>query len=193
MPITFMDVAAMRFHGAHLRLALAASAVVLLGCPPGILEPTVEPPTPSYEAVWINASWSGGRTGTPLTQRSESPAQWFGALCRPSLLVVENHPDSDLFGRTLTATNNCTIPIVVAWCVTAGGNWPGEPTCAKDARETPRSNLHVTMVSRGRHALSGLDSPVGLDINLFYCGDTATFNFDRVRGISPTDCIPQSR
>src|ERR1043166_8362222 len=123
-----------------MRIVIVAIAIILAACSTELFQPQAEIPTASYKAVWINASWSGGRTGTPLSQTAESPPQWFGALCRANLLTLENHPDNFVFANTLTANNTCTIPIVVGWCVTAGGNWPGEPTCAKDPRETPENN-----------------------------------------------------
>src|ERR1043166_1464787 len=94
-----------------MRIVIVAIAIILAACSTELFQPQAEIPTASYKAVWINASWSGGRTGTPLSQTAESPPQWFGALCRANLLTLENHPDNFVFAKTLTANNTCTIPL----------------------------------------------------------------------------------
>lgn len=156
-----------------------------------------EPPAPAarrFQAVWINASWSGGRTGTPLGVKAVSPSSFFGRLCPASSLVMENHSTRfPGFGSTdiLVISNNCTIPVLIAVCATAGSGGSGSslPVCAIDPRKTPLNRVKIARLSGG-----GQPEPLGqtsrnLDINVFFCSDISTFNWGKVPGADPTDCV----
>src|SRR5512140_1632331 len=66
----------------------------------------------TYPPIWINASWQGGRTGTPLQVKSVIPPTLTGAYCPPNAIDMENHlQTSQYYARgwenSLTITNNC--------------------------------------------------------------------------------------
>lgn len=149
----------------------------------------------TYKSVWINASWSGGRTGTPLSSTADSPTNFVGSLCPANALLLENHttkyppfPSGDI----LIVTNNCTVVIdEVAICRTSGssgGTAATLPVCAVDPRQTPSGNFNIHRLGRGTPDPWGTTS-VNLDINIFYCAQGSHLNFGQVSGKAPTDCV----
>jgi hypothetical protein len=152
----------------------------------------------TFPAVWITASWSGGRTGTPLSSRGIDPLTHFGTLCLANSITLKNHPDPEgsFFHSddSLFATNTgCSAAMTtVAFCRTSGsgGGASSIPICATDPRETPLDNLRVVAVSRAGVGTFIGTTPINFDVNVFWCSDTSTFNFDRrVRGLPLTECV----
>jgi hypothetical protein len=173
--------------------APTALALVTLAACSGLTD-ALSPTKSTYKSVWINASWSGGRTGTPLASTADSPVDYVGSLCPANALLLENHttryaafPNGDI----LIVTNNCTIPIeYVAICRTAGsgGSASSIPVCATDPRQTPVSNFNVHRLGRGSPDPWGTTS-LNLDINVFYCAQSSHLNFGEISGKPPTDCV----
>ena len=165
----------------------------LAGCS-GITDALSAPSKSTYKSVWINATWTGGRTGTPLESKTDSPTSFTGSLCPANALLLENHttryaafPNGDI----LIVTSNCTIVIdYVAICRTAGSGSTAAviPVCATDPRQTPASNLNIHRLGRGTPDPWGTTS-VNLDINVFYCAQGSHFNFGELSGKAPTDCV----
>ncbi|MBZ5555740.1 MAG: fibronectin type III domain-containing protein [Acidobacteriia bacterium] len=160
--------------------------------------------TRTFPAVWVNASWVGGRTGTPLSSKGIDPPSHFGALCPASSLLLENHPSYDPFldldfpgSGTLYATfSGCTpLPSNLAMCRTSGsgGGSSNIPTCSSDPRTTPASNVvpiqHIGTV----HTPIGTATPINFDVNIFWCSDQSEINVFRAVGRLTTaanlDCV----
>src|SRR5262245_13500543 len=102
----------------------------------------------TYRSVWINASWTGGRTGPPLNVKTDGPGSFSGSYCPPSALILENHSTRfkniwSWADQTLVFKNTCTAPVEMAACVSAGtgGNSSEFPVCNTDPRTTPLSRL----------------------------------------------------
>lgn len=167
----------------------ALSVVLLTACP---LPP--EPTVATFKSVWITASWSGGRTGTPLNSRAVSPTTYVGSLCPAAALLLENHTTRYAafpFGDILIITNNCTSFIYeVAVCRTAGSGGVASalPLCAVDPRETLASHLDIQRIGSGSHQPYGT-TPIDLDISIFYCSQGSHLNLGQIPGKSPTDCV----
>jgi hypothetical protein len=156
----------------------------------------------TYKSAWLNASWIGGRTGSPSNVKADYPAAWSGYLCGGSSLRLENHNpafENIWFGSTqsLLIINNCgrRIDSIMA-CVTAGSGGGGPfPTCDVDPRTTPLGRLRdlgglgTSAGASGFGNLYGTLSPVNLDLNLFWCGDGAVFTNGTVPGLKVTDCV----
>ena len=188
----------------HCSLAVVAASLVLSSCSAvGDLTSTT-PDKRTYKAVWVNASWSGGRTGTPLSSKAVDPVTFFGSLCPARVLLLENHPSQYAFypfGTEFVARNTCTVAIYVAYCRTAGsgGGSADVPTCAVDPRETSISNVKFLRIgTTSTPALLALTTPVNFDVNVFWCSDNAGqpapnygFNFGSVKGASQLDCVEQ--
>ena len=45
----------------------------------------------TYQSIWINADWSGGRTGSPLETKTVGPGAFTGSYCPANSLILENH------------------------------------------------------------------------------------------------------
>lgn len=169
---------------------LLAMMSVPVGCglDPGLSKKT-------FKAVWINANWQGGRTGTPLEVKNVTPDTGVGMLCPAEALVLENHVSYHAMDPTkLWITNKCDHAISeVAVCMTASGSGGAAEflrTCAVDPRETPADNLdihHIGAIGSGPELYG--DTPVDLDISVFYCSTGSHMNFGEVKYISPTDCV----
>ena len=150
----------------------------------------------TFPAVWITASWSGGATGTPLSSRGIDPLTHFGTLCLANSITLKNHPGGLFAGAddTLFATNTgCSAAMTtVAFCRTSGsgGGASSIPTCAIDPRETPFNNLRIVAVSRLGVGTPVGTTPINFDVNVFWCSDQSTFNYDRrVSGKPLMECI----
>lgn len=154
----------------------------------------------SFPAVWIGASWNSGKTGLPLTARSVFPTSYFGSLCPTSAIVLENHTTKYAaypFGDILLIGNNCTVAVYVAVCRTAGSGGlpsPSIPTCATDPRQTPGLSFNIKRLGPTSTAFPQPfgDTPLALDVELFYCGAGSDFNFSVSKpkaGAAPTDCV----
>lgn len=167
-------------------MTMSCSAADITG-----LKPTTWP------AVWVSATWSGGRTGTPLNSRGIDPPTHTGNLCPAKVLTLENHPAEYSyypFGTEFVGTNNCTAVIEIAYCRTAGsgGGSADVPVCATDPRQTAESNLKFARIlSASDHHLLALTTPVDFDIQVFWCSDDSTFNLGAVKGVAQTDCVQQ--
>ena len=173
--------------------AALAALVGIVACS-GLTDALTAPGKTTYRSVWINAGWTGGRTGTPLTSTADTPNDFVGSLCPANSLLLENHttryaafPNGDF----LIVTNNCTIAIeYVAICRTAGSGSTAAtlPLCATDPRQTPASNLNIHRLGRGSPDPWGTTS-VNLDINVFYCAQGSRLNLGEISGKAPTDCV----
>ena len=111
-----------------------------------------------------------------------SPPTWVGVLCAASALTLENNPTQypAYTGPVLLARNTCSAAIQIAYCRSAGSGGGGDiPVCSTDPRLTPPSNLKFLRVGRTQGVptavLSG-NSPINLDLNVFWCSDRAPFN-----------------
>jgi hypothetical protein len=173
------------------------SFIVMAGCN---LSALTEPSGGgTYQSVWINASWNGGRTGPPLSSRTSGPGNFTGSYCPPNSMILENHSSryQDVFSNSasvLVFKNTCSGSANLLVCVTSGsgGNFSELPVCNTDPRTTPLSRLaSVTMGPNG----SGLQSTtwketgVNLDLNIFYCGAGDAFTAGVISGANPTDCL----
>lgn len=187
----------MPFSTSTRKLGLAAALLaVTTGCTSfdSLVAPTES--RQSFAAVWVSASWSGGRTGTPLESRGVFPTTYVGALCPASSLRLENHVTTYSafpLGDALILTNLCGNVLYVAVCRTSGASGGGAtiPVCATDPRQTPRSNLNVYRLSPGIAQPVGTTS-VNLSVEVFWCGTGSDFNFSVATpksGAAPTDCV----
>ncbi len=180
--------------------SVVLSLLVMAGCSAGSLTGDSGSGAATYEAVWINASWSGGATGAPFGSKAKGIGSNFtGSWCPAESLVLENHSSryQSVFSNSrdvLVFKNNCGQPADLLVCATAGsgGNSSEFPVCNTDPRTTPLSRLmSVNMGGSG----SGLQSTtwrqtgVNLDLNIFYCGVGDTFTVGAVAGAKPTDCL----
>ncbi len=149
----------------------------------------------TYPSIWINASWSGGRTGTPLESKAVTPSNIIGSYCPASALTFLNHYATyalqGLDGG-LVVNNNCTVLIYeAAICNTAGSGGIANSfgICGTDPRKTSRNNvLIIPLPSSSTRNWFGNTSP-NLDVNLFYCATGSHLNFGEVAGKDPTDCV----
>ncbi len=152
--------------------------------------------TPTFQAVMITASLSGGATGLPIDVKSVAPTNYTGALCPATSLKLMNHShDYDLqFGTGSTAlviTNNCTAGIWAAICQASGsgGTSTGLPTCATDPRKSSSSQLYITRLGSTPQPVG--QTGVNLTVVIQYCSTTTTFNLGSVSSANSTDCVPQ--
>lgn len=156
------------------------------------------PTITTYRSVWINASWSGGATGSPLSSETDIPT-FNGSYCPPASLDLQNHSSKyqSVFSNSLTTLvfkNACTQSASLLVCVTAGsgGNFSDFPVCNVDPRTTPLSRLMVISLgpnSSGVQSMTWVPTGVNLDVNIFYCGVGDTFTAGAISGTNPTDCI----
>lgn len=67
---------------------LTPSLLIALSCtastPPSTTNPDISP-------FWITASWSGGRTGSPLNVNSQGPTAFEGSACAPDGIETGAH------------------------------------------------------------------------------------------------------
>lgn len=148
----------------------------------------------TFKAVWLNASWLGGRKGPPLNSRGVDPVPGtvFGTLCPANSVTLENHPPSregDLLDHSLFGRTTCSISIrEVAVCRSAGGGSAGPPpVCAVDPRQS--SNFSLRSIGRSGVSLLAQGTAEALDVNLLWCSDRSHFNLGEIRGVSPLDCV----
>ncbi len=154
---------------------------------------------PTYESIYINASWSGGRTGTPLSVRTYGPGSFTGSYCPSESLILENHSTryQSVFSNSasvLVFKNTCGQPANLLVCVSAGsgGNSSEFPVCNTDPRTTPLSRLasvNMGPSSSGLQSTTWRTTGVNLDLNIFYCGVGDSFALGAVPGANPTNCI----
>ena len=179
------------------RVSAVLSFLVMTACSNFL--PTEESGLTTYQSVWINASWSGGRTGSPLSSRTYGPGSFTGSYCPASSLILENHSSryESVFSHSrsvLVFKNTCTSSANLLVCATAGsgGNSSEFPVCNTDPRTTPLSRL--VAVDMGPNG-SGLQSTtwrqtgLNIDLNIFYCGAGDAFAAGVISGANPTDCL----
>ena len=148
----------------------------------------------TYPSIWINASWSGGRTGTPLDVKAVTPNNIVGSYCPATSIQLYNHttkfPPFPL-GDGLILYSNCSAFILeAAVCATAGsGGGNGSlPICAVDPRQTPSNSVEINPLSTQSPMPYGATG-VNLSINVFYCAAGSSLNFGQVASAAPTDCV----
>jgi hypothetical protein len=130
----------------------------------------------------VNASWIGGRTGTPLNSKAVTPPTWVGTLCSANSITLENHPTQypAYTGPVLIARNTCSTAVMIAYCRSSGSGGGGDiPVCSTNPLLTPASNLRFLRVGRTQGvptAVLSNNSPANLDLNVFWCSDKAPFN-----------------
>lgn len=125
------------------------------------------------EPVWITASWTGGAAGAPNDRTDREPAEFQGQLCPASSLALTNQTA----GAVLNVINNCTIPMTLAICATAGGLAQpdlGLDDCATDPFDTPLSRLKLITLFPGNLG-DYVNSSQILSIQVFYCSDETQF------------------
>ena len=177
-------------------VSLAAMYVVATAGSCSVADLTT-PKAASWPAVWVSATWSGGRTGTPLSSRGIDPNTHTGNLCPAKVLTLENHPTEYSyypFGTEFVGSNSCTVAIEIAYCRTAGsgGGSADVPVCDTDPRQTPESNLKFARIGSGTdHHLLALTTPLNFDVQVFWCSDDSSFNLGAVKGVASTDCVQQ--
>ncbi|MEA3246104.1 MAG: hypothetical protein U9Q74_08085 [Gemmatimonadota bacterium] len=152
----------------------------------------------TFPAVWVHASWSGGRTGTPLESKGVFPANYFGAVCPANSVVLENHTTKYAafpFGDILLLSNTCGNIIWVAVCRTSGSGGvasPSIPTCSPDPRDTPGDHFNIQRLSGAGGPYPFGNTPINLDVEVFWCGTGSDFNFSVSKprsGAKATDCV----
>ena len=150
----------------------------------------------TYPSIWINASWLGGRTGTPLQSMGVTPNNIIGSYCPANSLTLLNH-DANYYAQGmdggLVVTNNCTVRIFeAAVCRTAGssgGVSGGLGICAIDPRKTSPQNLVVEVLAPGSRFNYYGNTSIDLNVNLFYCATGSHMNLGEIAGKDATDCI----
>lgn len=138
--------------------------------------------TENYQAAHIFATWSGGRTGTPLDESAETPVVYLGSLCPPNSLVVENWA-SDTLG-SVRVTNNCTITVTIIACVASGSGAALPPDsglreCAQDPKQTPMSNFTTNTIFPRTRQVVGVTNK-NLALNIYWCSDETHLGYDPV-------------
>ncbi len=129
-----------------------------------------------YDPVWIAASWSGGRTGTPSDRTDVEPENYLGQLCPASSVLLTNQ--SGGFAG-ITIINNCTLAVTYYICASKG-SLPqpdlGLAECATDPLETPLSQFTIVPLNPGAPGFS-INATEEISINVLYCSDTQQLNF----------------
>ncbi len=181
------------------RRGVSAATLVLMIGSCGGLAPTEPSGVATYQSVYINAYWTGGRTGPPNDSLALGPGSVGGSYCPASSLILENHGTryQSVFSNSqsvLVFKNTCTAPANLLVCVSAGsgGNFSEFPVCNADPRTTPISRLEsVNMGSNdsGLQSMTWRTTGANLDLNIFYCGVGHSFALGVVAGANPTDCI----
>jgi hypothetical protein len=178
---------------------VSAGVLALLTGSCGSQSPTQPSVPKTYQSVYINAYWTGGRTGSPNDSLALGPGSFSGSYCPASSLILDNHGTryQGVFSNSQTVLvfkNTCTASANLLVCVSAGsgGNFSEFPICNADPRTTPINRL--ASVNMGPNE-SGLQSTtwrttgVNLDLNIFYCGIGDSFALGAVPGANPTDCM----
>lgn len=123
--------------------------------------------TPTY----ITASWTGGAAGPPNDRTDVEATAFDGQMCPASAIVLENYVD-DFNG--LTITNNCTIGVTLAMCVSKG-SLPqpdgGLEECATDPFDTPATDLRYNPILAGPGAEDYRNTNEILSLVVFFCSD----------------------
>lgn len=132
--------------------------------------------------VWINASWSWGRTSTPETRKAVTdPALTLGNFCPESSVILDKvFADATQQTARVRASVLCASPPTVYSCVAKGsetqpaqGAGGGEPLrqCATDPLETPPTSLRQDALAfTGPGVVQGLYlTHPALNLNVFYC------------------------
>jgi hypothetical protein len=173
------------------------SFLVMAACNMGSL--TEESGLTTYRSVWINASWNGGRTGSPSSSETDGPGSFTGSYCPLNSLILENHSSryQSVFSNSrdvLVFKNSCNLPADLLVCVSAGsgGNSSEFPVCNTDPRTTPLNRLaSVNMGPNGNgiQSTTWRQTGLNLDLNIFYCGAGDVFTAGAVSGANPTDCL----
>ncbi len=158
-----------------------------------------EPLLNTYQSVWINADWSGGATGPPLTLKAVTPVSSGASLCPATSLILENHSTRfkaffSFSDEGLVFKNNCTSPANLLVCASAGsgGNFSEFPVCNVDPRTTPLSRLSAINLAAFTNDLSSMrwaETGLNLNLNIFYCGVGDAFAAGVISGANVTDCI----
>jgi hypothetical protein len=160
----------------------------------------VAPLLRTYGSTHINANWSGGATGNPISTKSVVPTDNTASNCPPNSIDLQNHGTKyqNILGNITTTqlvlANNCTSPVTLLACVSAGSGSGVNtlPVCNTDPRTTPASRLQVfelAAAGNGIRSLGLVNSPNNIDVNVFYCGVGDTFTLGVVAGAQPTDCL----
>lgn len=179
----------------HLGRAAVASVILFSGCS------GVSPTTPAaalvktYEPVWINVIWDGGRTGAPEF-RSVGPGNFTGTYCLPTSLILENHSSRYLsvFSNSqsvLVFKNTCTRPLDMLVCQVEGDR-SEFPLCNDTAVTTPLSRMAVVNLGpndSGLQSTTFRETGVRVNLNIFYCGQGDAFAGGVIPGVLPTDCV----
>ena len=127
----------------------------------------------NFEPVWITASWTGGAAGPPNDRTNREPAEFQGQLCPASSVILTNQSA----GAVLNVINNCTIPMTLAICVTAGGLIQpdlGLDDCAVDPFDTSLFNFKLITLNPGNVG-DFVNSTPALSVQIFYCSDETQF------------------
>ena len=179
-----------------MRCSPAVLLVVLTACP---ALPTESAGVKTYQSVWINSYWAGGRTGSPSDSKSVVPLNFPASYCPPNSMILENHSTryQSVFSNSasvLVFKNTCSESANLLACVSAGsgGNFSEFPICNVDPRTTSFSRLaQVDMGpnNSGSQSMTWRTTGLGLSLNIFYCGIGDTFALGVVPGADPTDCI----
>jgi hypothetical protein len=179
--------------------SVALSFLVMAACNMGSLTGESQSSLTTYRSAWINASWVGGRTGSPLSSKTDGPGSFTGSYCPLNSMILENHSSryQGTFSNSkdvLVFKNTCNFSADLLVCVSAGsgGNSSEFPVCNTDPRTTPLSRLmSVSMGPNdgGLQSTTWRETGVNLDLNLFYCGVGDTFTLGAVSGANPTDCL----
>ena len=148
---------------------------------------TVSPTLANYQSVWINAEWSGGRTGTALHLTAVEPPHWTGSLCHANTVHLYNHlagPNNADIDSLFEIQNLCSVPIDFLMCGIGSSQLD---RCAQDPRETPFSSLRAAHVASGERK-AVLVTGINLAISLFYCSSQSAFAIG-VASVPATNCL----
>ena len=177
-------------------LSVLALAVTVCGCPSITDAVAAKSTKQTYPSIWINASWGGGRTGTPLSSTAVTPNGIIGSYCPASAIILYNHNAAYYpqgMDNSLVLYNTCTALIYeAAVCATAGSGGGGGSSfgiCGVDPRKTSVNNLLINPLPANSKYNTYGNTSLNLDINLFYCATGSHMNLGEVSGKDPTDCV----
>jgi hypothetical protein len=182
-------------------LAAAAGLFSASGCDLSKLAGTTSAIS-TTQSIWISASWSGGRTGTPLESKGVTPNNLNGSYCPANSVQLYNH-GSPIPGWTnvagLMIRNTCTSPVHYLICSTSGGSQVNSiPKCSIDPRQTPPGNMLTIDLgeSDSKGCVGWVDrcytyvanTQLDAGVNVFYCPTDSQFTLGVVDSDAPTDC-----